>query len=95
MNIVTPMLAQVAAANASTMEPVDWLMIALYFGILLCVATWVVRKSKDNATDYFLRGPQPGLVGHWRLHLRLEHRLGTHRGSRRLGREGWRRAGAL
>ena len=58
MNMLTPMLAQAAtpAANASTLEPVDWLMIALYFGILLCVAWWVVKKGKDNAADYFLAG---------------------------------------
>jgi SSS family solute:Na+ symporter len=59
MNIVTPMLAQ-APANASTLEPMDWLMIVLYFGILLCVAWWVVKKSKDNATDYFLAGRNLG-----------------------------------
>src|ERR1043166_9325852 len=34
----------------------DWLMIAAYFGILGCVAWWVVRKGKDNDADYFLAG---------------------------------------
>src|SRR3954468_20112572 len=38
----------------------DWLMIALYFGVLLCVASWVVRKSKDTTTDYFLAGRNLG-----------------------------------
>jgi len=38
------------------MGPLDWLMIALYFGVLLCVAAWVVRRRKDSATDYFLAG---------------------------------------
>jgi SSS family solute:Na+ symporter len=38
----------------------DWMMIAGYFGILACVAWWVVRKSKDNATDYFLAGRNLG-----------------------------------
>ena len=52
MSTVTPMLA---AAN-STLSGLDWLMIALYFGVLLGVASWVVRKNKDTATDYFLAG---------------------------------------
>src|SRR6202012_910829 len=28
----------------------------LYFGILLCVAWWVIKRGKDNAADYFLAG---------------------------------------
>jgi SSS family solute:Na+ symporter len=39
---------------------IDWLAIALYFGILLCVAWWVVRKGKDSAADYFLAGRNLG-----------------------------------
>jgi SSS family solute:Na+ symporter len=35
-------------------------MIALYFGVLLCVAWWVVRKGKDSSTDYFLAGRNLG-----------------------------------
>src|SRR5213595_2461100 len=38
----------------------DWLMIALYFGILLGVAWWVVKKGKDSAADYFLAGRNLG-----------------------------------
>jgi len=38
----------------------DWLAIALYFTILLCVAWWVVRKGKNTATDYFLAGRNLG-----------------------------------
>src|SRR5579871_5157686 len=45
---------------ASRITAADWLMIALYFGILLCVAWWVVRRSKDSATDYFLAGRNLG-----------------------------------
>ena len=33
---------------------------ALYFGILLGVAWWVVRKGKDSAADYFLAGRNLG-----------------------------------
>src|SRR3954463_14518910 len=45
---------------ASRITALDWLMIALYFGILLCVAWWVIRKSKDSAADYFLAGRNLG-----------------------------------
>jgi solute:Na+ symporter, SSS family len=50
-----PLLA-VAPPSQSTLTGLDWLAIAMYFGLLLAVASWVVRKSKDNATDYFLAG---------------------------------------
>ena len=39
---------------------IDWVAIAIYFGILLGVATWVVRKGKDSAADYFLAGRNLG-----------------------------------
>jgi len=45
-----------AAAGGSVLTGVDWLAIAFYFGILLTVAWWVIKKGKDNATDYFLAG---------------------------------------
>jgi SSS family solute:Na+ symporter len=35
---------------------IDWVAIAFYFGILLCVAWWVVKRRKDTAADYFLAG---------------------------------------
>jgi len=44
----------------SHITPIDWVMIACYFSILLCVAWWVVRKGKDNAADYFLAGRNLG-----------------------------------
>jgi SSS family solute:Na+ symporter len=59
MNLCYPMLA-VAAAHKSTLTGLDWMMIALYFGLLLGVAWWVVRKNKDTATDYFLAGRNLG-----------------------------------
>jgi SSS family solute:Na+ symporter len=46
--------------TGSHLTALDWLMIALYFGILLCVAWWVVRRSKENTTDYFLAGRNLG-----------------------------------
>lgn len=42
--------------GVSRITGLDWLMIAAYFSILLVVAWWVVRKSKDSTTDYFLAG---------------------------------------
>src|ERR1700691_5311750 len=52
-----------AMSSASTLTPIDWVAIALYFGLLLGVAAWVVRKNKDTATDYFLAGRNLG----WRV----------------------------
>ncbi len=49
----TSLLAVVAAP---ILTGADWLAIASYFGILLAVAWWVVKKGKDNAADYFLAG---------------------------------------
>lgn len=49
-----------AATSGSTLTSLDWLAIAFYFGILFCVAWWVVRRAKDNATDYFLAGRNLG-----------------------------------
>jgi SSS family solute:Na+ symporter len=38
------------------MHWLDWLVIAGYFGILLALAWWVIRRNKDTADDYFLAG---------------------------------------
>ena len=52
-----PLAAALAGASrAPTLTPVDWVMIALYFAVLLGVAWWVVRRGKDTTTDYFLAG---------------------------------------
>src|SRR6267154_740851 len=40
----------------SRITPVDWVVIAIYFSILLSVAWWVVKHGKDSAADYFLAG---------------------------------------
>jgi len=42
------------------MESLDWIVVALYFGVLLGVAVWVIRKGKDTADDYFLAGRNLG-----------------------------------
>src|SRR6201993_4513368 len=48
------------ATGVSRITALDWLMIAGYFGILLVVAWWVVKKGKDSAADYFLAGRNLG-----------------------------------
>lgn len=55
MSAFTPFLAA-AGTNRSTLTGLDWAAIALYFAILLVVAWWVVKRGKNDATDYFLAG---------------------------------------
>ncbi len=55
-----PALLLFSTAGQSHITGIDWLAIALYFGILLGVAWWVVRKGKDSAADYFLAGRNLG-----------------------------------
>jgi solute:Na+ symporter, SSS family len=58
--MATPAMLLLSAIGQSRITALDWLMISVYFGILLCVAWWVVRKSKDSAADYFLAGRNLG-----------------------------------
>jgi SSS family solute:Na+ symporter len=51
-----PLIPLFAVIGGSTLTGLDWLAIALYFGILLCVAWWVIKRRKDTAADYFLAG---------------------------------------
>lgn len=44
----------------SHITPIDWVVIAIYFALLMCIAWWVVRKNKDNTADYFLAGRNLG-----------------------------------
>lgn len=44
------------ALAGSAITALDWAAIAVYFGILLGVAWWVIRKSKNTTSDYFLAG---------------------------------------
>ena len=56
-NVATALLA---AKFESQITGLDWFVIAIYFGILLGVAWWVVKKGKDSAADYFLAGRNLG-----------------------------------
>src|ERR1700686_5494917 len=49
-----------ATEARSRITGIDWVVIAIYFGILLTVAWWVVKKGKDTAADYFLAGRNLG-----------------------------------
>src|SRR5205814_8347248 len=57
MNFAAVLLS---AQFESQITPVDWLVIAIYFGILLSVAWGVVKRGKDSAADYFLAGRNLG-----------------------------------
>jgi len=56
-----PLFAITATSSPnSTLGGLDWLAICGYFGILACVGWWVVRKSKNTTSDYFLAGRNLG-----------------------------------
>ena len=42
------------------MHLLDWLLIGVYFAVLLGLAWWVIRQSRDTADDYFLAGRNLG-----------------------------------
>jgi SSS family solute:Na+ symporter len=61
MKTMIPMLAvSSGSSGTSTLTGLDWLAIVIYFSLLLGVAWWVTRKSKDTAADYFLAGRNLG-----------------------------------
>ena len=55
-----PAAALLAVPFESQITPIDWVVIAIYFGILLGVAWYVVKRGKDSAADYFLAGRNLG-----------------------------------
>ena len=44
------------------MTPLDWLTIALYFGLLAGLTWWSVLRNRNTADDYFLAGRDLGWV---------------------------------
>jgi len=38
------------------LQTLDWIVIAAYFGILMGVVWWVVKRAKNESADYFLAG---------------------------------------
>jgi solute:Na+ symporter, SSS family len=44
----------------STLQPIDWIIILLYFGIILGLAWWAIKQKQDDSTEYFLAGRHLG-----------------------------------
>ncbi len=44
----------------STLQALDWIIIAAYFLIILALAWWVIKQRQDTSTDYFLAGRHLG-----------------------------------
>jgi len=44
----------------STLQTLDWIVIAGYFAIILGLAWWVIKQRQDTSTDYFLAGRHLG-----------------------------------
>jgi SSS family solute:Na+ symporter len=42
------------------MDALDWIVVAAYFALVLGLAWWVIRQSKNTAADYFLAGRHLG-----------------------------------
>jgi SSS family solute:Na+ symporter len=42
------------------LQTLDWVALSLYFGLIMTVAWWVIRRRKDTAADYFLAGRNLG-----------------------------------
>jgi SSS family solute:Na+ symporter len=42
------------------LKPVDWIIIAAYFTIIMGLAWWVMRQKQRTSTDYFLAGRNLG-----------------------------------
>ncbi len=43
-----------------TVSAIDWLVVAGYFGLILGIAWWVIKKRTDTSDDYFLAGRSLG-----------------------------------
>lgn len=44
----------------SVLSPIDWIVIAGYFSIIIGLAWWVIKKRQNTTTDYFLAGRHLG-----------------------------------
>jgi len=44
----------------STLQTLDWIIIAGYFAVILGLAWWVIKQREDTSTDYFLAGRHLG-----------------------------------
>jgi SSS family solute:Na+ symporter len=44
----------------NVIHPIDWLVIATYFGLLAAIVVWVARKQRKTSDSYFLAGRELG-----------------------------------
>jgi SSS family solute:Na+ symporter len=44
----------------ATLHPIDWIVVAAYFAIILGLAWWVIRQRQTTSTEYFLAGRHLG-----------------------------------
>lgn len=44
----------------TALHPIDWIIIAGYFLVIIGLAWWVIKKGQDTSTDYFLAGRHLG-----------------------------------
>ena len=44
----------------SALQPLDWIVIAAYFGLILGIVWWASRKQKKTSDSYFLAGREMG-----------------------------------
>jgi SSS family solute:Na+ symporter len=42
------------------LHPIDWIVIAGYFGIIAALAWWIIKRRQNTSTDYFLAGRHLG-----------------------------------
>jgi len=44
----------------NVIHPVDWIVIAAYFGLIAAIVVWVTRKQRKTSDSYFLAGRELG-----------------------------------
>lgn len=44
------------------MAPLDWLVILAYFGVIMALTWWAIKKNANTADDYFLAGRNLGWI---------------------------------
>jgi SSS family solute:Na+ symporter len=42
------------------LQPLDWIVVALYFSVIFGIAWWVIRQKQATTTEYFLAGRHVG-----------------------------------
>ncbi len=42
------------------LQPLDWIVLGLYFMVIFGIAWWVIRQKQETTSDYFLAGRHVG-----------------------------------